>query len=324
MEGVVIIADPKGKGYAFAKRIYELMKSREHRNFDISLADLEITDFPDSEYKIKISDNIRRKICFFIHDPNKDARQWHSELHLALQAIRDSSPHEITTVFPYMRFSRQERKDESRVGVSAKAIADLLSFYGSSAMGVDFHASQIQQYSDTPFDHLYSFPVLIKHLEEHHPGLLKNLVVVSPDAGGATRAQALTNRLLKRGHSLGNPAFCYKRRDSDESIKEVKLMGEVEGKNCLIVDDIIGTGGTMIEAASVLKKSGAERIMIYGTHGFFIGGDMGKFDVFEKVIVSDTLYVEPRENFEILSLTELFEEAICRTALGESLSSLFR
>jgi ribose-phosphate pyrophosphokinase len=319
----VIIADPEGKGYGFAKGVYERAKDIGGRNFALGFYDLEKIRFRDGEFKIKISKNIREHNCFYIHDSNKGAAEWFLDLGLTLEALRSSSADKVNLILPYMRFARQERKDESRVSVAAKLIADVVSLYSDRGLTVDLHAPQITQYFNrrVPFDNLYSFPELVGYLRVNQSDLLENLVVVSPDAGGADRAAYLRNRLKREGVDVGL-AICHKERCNNGEIEDVIVIGNVKGKNCLMVDDIIDSGGTMVKGCSALKGQGAEKVYAYGTHGLFTEGSDG-FGCLEKVIVSDTLHVEPFENLEILSLVNLFGEAVYRTIEGESLSSLF-
>jgi len=322
MTGAVILAERNSKGFDFAKRIYDLVAKNDGRKFSLTLADIERTGFKDGEYKLRVTHNIRQKHCFFVHDGSKEPSLWVSDLLFTLQAMRSSSPREINVVFPYFRFARQDRKDASRVGVSAKAVADVVSMYADRGMTVDLHAPQIQEYFKVPFDNLESFPVLAQHLHLRHPSFLKDLVVVSPDPGGAKRAEHLQKRFGKMGVQT-DLAICYKRRSKDNEIGEIKLMGDVKEKNCLIVDDIIDTGETFVQACSVLHNSGARKVMGYGTHGLFSDGDE-KFGCFEKIFVSDSFFREIKsENIERISLVELFGEAIYRTYVGESLSVLF-
>lgn len=322
MEEVAIIADPQGKSYDFAKGIYTFLKSRENKDFSVCpLVDVEIINFRDGEFKVKISKNIRRKKCFFIFDSNKEPSRWLAELTFTLQAIASSSSEEINIIFPYFRFARQDRKDESRVSVNAKAVAEIISMYATRGLTVDLHAPQIQEYFKIPFDNLYSFPILINYLEANHKQIFENLVVVSPDLGGGKRADALVKGLIKRGIKA-EVALGYKRREKDNEVSKIMIIGDVKDKNCLIVDDIIDTGNTIVRTAEVLKENGAKKVFVYGTHGLFTEG-IEKFNVFDKVIVSDSLNNEAKKNLEIVSLTDLFGEAIYRTIIGKSLSELF-
>ena len=321
MVETVIIADSKGKNYAFARKIYEYLLEIERRDFPVKLTDVEKVDFKDTEFKLLIKDNIRRRKCFFIHDSNKAPCQWYTELNFVLEAMTFSDPAEITAILPYTRFARQERKDESRVSVNAKALANMVSTYATRGMTVDLHNPAMQSYFNRPFDNLYSFPALIEHFQKNHPSLLEDLVVISPDVGGGKRAEALVKRLAKKGISA-ELAFAHKSRKNDNEVGKMLILGDVKDKNCLVLDDIIDTGGTIVKAGDALKEKGAKRLYAYGAHGLFTAGT-GMFSVYDKVFTSDTIYHEPSDKIEVVSLVPLFGEAIYRTVIGESLSVLF-
>ena len=319
MEEIILIADSKGKGYEFAKGIYEYL--RQKKDFSVSLIDIEVSKFKDGEFKVRIIDNVRRKKCFLIFDSNEEPCKWLTELIFTLEAMTFSSPEEINIILPYTRFARQDRKEASRVSVNSKAMADIISLYATRGMTVDLHTPQIQEYFSIPFDNLYSFPSLINFLRKKYPEILDNLVIVSPDLGGGKRAEGLVKRLANRGIK-SEIAFGHKTREKDNEVARTIIIGNVEGKNCLIIDDIIDTGNTLIKTAQALKEKGARKIFAYGTHGLFTEG-IEKFSVFDKILVSDTLKNEAKNNLEIVSLVNLFGEAIYRTVLGESLSVLF-
>lgn len=321
MEEVAIIADSKGKGFYFAKGVYNYLKSKEGNGFSVFLADIERTVFRDGEVKLRILENIRNKKCFLIHDSNKPPYEWFTELVFKLQAMGFSSPKEVNVVMPYMRFARQDRKDESRVSVNAKALADVISLYADRGMTVDLHTPQIQEYFSIPMDNLYSLTSLLNYLQKNHPDFLQDLVIVSPDLGGGKRADYLVKRLAERGINA-DVAFGHKRREKANEVEQIVIIGNTAGKNCLIVDDIIDTGNTMIKTAQKLKELGAKRVFCYGTHGLFSDG-IAKFSVFDRVFVSDTLKAPESDKIEVVSLINLFGEAIYRTATGQSLSVLF-
>lgn len=321
MDGAVILADSSERGFGFARDVYDYIKRKEDRKFSVDLADIQRTAFLDGEYKIKISHNIRRKKVFFIHDGNKDACRWITDLLFVLEAMTFSSPDEVNVVLPYTRFARQDRKDESRVSVNAKAVADIISLYADRGMTIDLHMPQIQEYFKIPFDNLKTAPILVDYLLRKQGGLLSDFVIVSPDSGGGKRVESVQKTLAKHG-VIVDMAVCYKKRIGENNVGEVKVMGDVSGKNCLIVDDIADTGGTLIKTAEVLKDAGARNIMAYCTHGLFTKG-FEKFNILDKMIVSDSLFNLPQENLEIISLVDVFGEAIYRTFLGQSLSVLF-
>tara|TARA_Y100000310_G_scaffold341008_1_gene438738 strand:+ start:70 stop:1041 length:972 start_codon:yes stop_codon:yes gene_type:complete len=319
---VVILSDSGGKGYDFARGVYNCVLEKEDRDFHVHLVDVVRKTFPDTEYRMRIAENIRSKTCVFIHDPNKDAAVWFTDLALTLDAIKFSAPKAVSVVMPYMRFSRQDRKDESRVSLSAKCVAELISRYADRAMVVDLHASQVQGFFGKSVDNLYSRPVIVDYLVKNHEGLLENMVVVSPDIGGAARGRSFQSALILAGHDV-DMAICDKKKDNKGRVVGVDIFGEVKGRNCLMMDDIIGTGGTMIETREGLLERGAKKVMAYGTHGFFSRG-YEKFKDFDIVMVGDTRYVEPQENLEIITMQNLFGEAVYRNLVGKSLSSLFQ
>jgi ribose-phosphate pyrophosphokinase len=321
MEEVAIIADFEGKGFDFAKGVYNYLKSKENREFSVSLINVQRAVFRDGEVKLKIADNVRNKKCFLIHDSNKHPFEWFTELVFELEAMGFSSPKEVNIVLPYTRFARQDRKDESRVSVNAKALADVVSLYADRGMTVDLHTPQIQEYFQIPYDNLYSLTSLLNHLQKKHPDFLKDIVIVSPDLGGGKRAEYFVKRLHERGITA-DVAFGHKTREKDNEVAKNVIIGEVEGKNCLVIDDIIDTGNTMAKTAEKLREKGANKIFAYGTHGLFTEG-LEKFKVFDRIFVSDTLQTPRADNIEIVSLINLFGEAIFRTATGQSLSDLF-
>jgi ribose-phosphate pyrophosphokinase len=316
-----IIADPEGGGFEFAKGIYDYILQKEERNFPLLMRHLSKTRFRDGESKLKISENVRQHACYLIHDPNKKPDEWVADLLFSLECLSSSSPAEIVVVFPYMRFARQDRKDESRVVVSSKAIVDVLSRYADRALAVDLHAAQIPEYGTIPFDNLHSFPVLIDHLINNHRDSLENLALVSPDVGGGKRVEAFAKALARKGFDAGI-ALGHKSRVKDNEVEKITIIGEVAGKDCLILDDMIDTGGTVVSAAEGLRERGARKVMAYGTHGLFSSG-IEKFKVLDQVMTTDTLNLGSLDEIEVISVRKLFGEAIYRTIVGESLSDLF-
>lgn len=321
MKEVVILADAEGKGYDFAKGIDSYIRSKRERNFPVYLTPFSTTRFKDGEFKIRLSSNVREKECFLIYDPNQHPERWLAFLVPALSAIKYSSPLSITIIFPYLRFSRQDRKDESRVNVTAADIASMVEPYIDRGVTVDLHSPQIQSFYRKPFDNLYSFPTLMHHLKNKHPALLEDIVIVSPDAGGAKRAEAVVKRLTQQGIEAAL-VVGYKTRRKANEVEKVEITGNVEAKNCLLIDDIIDTGDTMEKTGRTLREKGAKKLIVYGTHGLFTEG-IQKFSIFDRVMVSDTLKHTMLENLEVVSLIDLFGEAIYRTVMGQSLSALF-
>lgn len=212
----------------FALGVYKIL---EDRNFDLN--SIYRHNFPDKEFKIKITKNVRKHECFFIHDSNHNPSEWWVELHQVSEALYNSSADEITVVLPYLRFSRQDRKDESRVPQSAKAVADIVKLYANRALTIDVHSPQIGPTYDI-FDNLYSYFIVIDHLKKYHPNILEDLVVISPDAGGTKRVEAFRKRLLYRGFD-SDSAFGHKSKSKEGEVVEFKLAGDVRGKNAFLL-----------------------------------------------------------------------------------------
>jgi ribose-phosphate pyrophosphokinase len=324
MEGAVIAADPSEKGYNFARGVYEFIRNKEERKFSLDFADIRKTTFKDGEFKLKIVRNIREHRVYLIHDPNMEANKYLSNLWLTLQGAASSSPSKMTVVLPYMRYSRQDRKDESRVSVNAKAICDVMAMYAQGAISIDLHAPQIQEYppSNFSFDNLSSAPVVAEHLERNHKSLLEKLTLVSPDLGGGKRLEIYEKALVKKKHNphlaLGHKKGNRKRQE----VEEVIIIGDVEGRDCLIIDDIIDTGSTMVQTEKKLRKKGAKSVWAYGTFGLFTSG-IEMFKDFDGLMTSDVMNTKNHKTLEVISLVGLFGEAIYRSHVGESLSSLF-
>ncbi len=319
-KGVVIIANPSEKGYGFSKGVHDYIISKKERNFDIDIDNVIKTKFKDGEYKVKIEKNLRGRRCFYIHDPNINAVEWVSDLLFTLNAIKYASPSEINVIFPYFRYARQDRKDESRVSVNAKAIAGVVDSYAHRAMSLDIHSPTEQGFFNVPFDDLKSSPVVVDYFKKNHRSILENLVLISPDVGGGKRVDAF-GKILAREDIEAEIAMCYKRRSKENEVEEIIVVGEVKGKDCLIIDDILDTGGTIDKTAGSLIKEGAKSVNAYCTFGLFNGKK--KFDNIGKLFVSDAFGVNNKINCEKIGMVNLFGEAIYRTIMGESLSSLF-
>ncbi|VVB77796.1 Ribose-phosphate pyrophosphokinase [uncultured archaeon] len=312
-----LLADPQGYGWEFAKGISQELK-KGNNGFELNKID--IKRFKDGEIKPKIELNVRKRNCYFIHNPNSRPADWFLELCLINQGLKKSSAQEIINVFPYLKFSRQDRKDESRVPISASVVADVISLYADRVLTIDFHNSSIDGFYTVPVDNLSSYPVVIKHLKENHPKILENLVIMSTDAGGAPRAKAFAKKL-----GITEVAVGYKSRERANEVESFKILGDIKDKNVFIVDDMVDTGGTLIKACEYAKNAGALKTYGYCTHGLFTEGVKKVTDCFDLFFVGDTLKLPetPGKNVEIISFIPLFAEAIYRTSEGESLSELF-
>jgi ribose-phosphate pyrophosphokinase len=285
------------------------------------LGDCTISRFSDGELRIKINENIRGADVFIVQ-PTFSPGDNLMELLIMTDAAKRASAKRITAVIPYFGYSRQERKDQPRVPISAKLVANLITVAGANrVLTLDLHAEPIQGFFDIPVDHLYASPVLISHFVRLK---LKDLVVVSPDTGGVPRARAFAKR-------LGNDtplAIIDKRRPGPNRIEILNVVGDVTGKNCLIVDDIMDTARTISEVAIILKKNGARDIYACATHGVLSGGaiDSLKRSPIKELVLSNTIPLTPEKRIakiKVLSIAKLLAEAIRRIHQEKSVSSLF-
>jgi len=315
MERFSIIADPNGPGWKFAESIFNELRTMSEQ-FELNKVD--IKEFRDGEIKPIIKDNVRGKKCFFIHDSNKNPGRWFLELCLVNQALKKSSACEIVDVLPYFKFARQDRKDEPRVPINAEIVADVIELYADGVLTLDVHNPAIDGFFKIRFDNLYSFATVEKYFKDKSKIDFSNVVIMSPDAGGAARAAAFAKRMNIKEVVVG-----YKVRKEAGEIEELRISGDVEGKDVFIVDDIIDSGNTLIKASQTAKQNGAKRIYVYCTHALFTKGIEYLAPHFDKLFVSDTLSKVNHEKVEIISFTHLFAEAINRMSQGMSLSALF-
>jgi ribose-phosphate pyrophosphokinase len=286
------------------------------------LGDAEVRDFSDGETWVKINENIRGDDIFVIQSTNAPARNI-MELLVMLDALRRSSPRRVTAVVPYFGYARQDRKDQARVPITAKLMANLITTAGADRMlTMDLHSAQIQGFFDIPFDHLFASPVFVDQVRSVCPS---DLVVVAPDIGSVKMARAYATRLE------APLALIDKRRPRHDEIEVMNVIGEVEGKNLVIFDDIISTGSTLMKAARALKSRGARGIMACVTHAVFSGQivEMLEKSDISKLYVTNTIYQDPAafaarsSKIEVLSVARILGEAIHRIHQEESLSSLF-
>jgi len=321
---VCIIGNLNSDYNYFIHDVYK--KVKEKLEDKVQLVDIEIKKFRDKEIKVKIKNNVREKICFYIHDCSLEPNDWFLQLAFINYALKNSSAGKIIDVIPYLYFSRQDRKDESRVAINARVVADVISLYADRIITCDLHSPQIQGFYSIPLDNLYSFPYAIDQMlkdDETKQELVDGLAIMSPDAGGVKRAEAFLKRLSKKINKEIGLVIGYKQRPKEGEISDYRILGNVEEKNVLIVDDIIDSGNTLINAAEELRKNGARKIFAYATHGLFTEG-YEKLKEFDKIFVSNTKPQKNKgENIKIVDLTDLFAEAIYRISVGESLSSMF-
>ncbi|MBN1552156.1 ribose-phosphate pyrophosphokinase [bacterium] len=284
---------------------------------------IEINRFADGEIFIQIQENIRGKDVFLVQPTSSPANDNLMELLIMIDAAQRASADRITVVLPYYGYARQDRKDKPRVPITARLVADLLTAAGANrVLTMDLHAGQIQGFFKIPVDHLYATPVFLDYLESKH--YVSDLIVVSPDAGGVERAKFLAKCL---GSEL---AVADKRRERANVAESIRIIGNVQNKNALIIDDIIDTAGTLMKAIAALKEAGAKRIIACGTHGVFSGPALERIetsDHLDEVITTNT--IRPTEDvikckkIMVLSIAPLLAEAIKRTHHETSISSLF-
>ena len=299
---------------ALAKRISEYL--------NIPLGHVKISPFPDGELLVKLEEDVRGRDVFLIQSTCEPVNENLMELLVFLDCARRASAERITAVIPYFGYARQDRKDEGRVPITAKLVANLISTAGAHRVLVmDLHAAQVQGFFDIPVDNLVSEPVLSKHFAKLN---LENLTVVSPDVGNVKRARAYAQRLG------GDLAIINKRRISGTDAEMGRVIGNVEGRNVLMVDDMISTAGTVASAAQLVKENGALRIIVGATHPVLVGQAVERLSAapIEKIIVTDTIPVGADKtaalpNLQVLSIAQLMGEAIRRIHNNESVSSLF-
>ena len=288
----------------------------------VKLADAVIRNFSDGEIFVKINENIRGEDIFIIQSTSPPVNDNLMELLITIDAARRASAKRITAVIPYFGYARQDRKDEGRTAISAKLIANLITSAGvNRVVTTDLHAGQIQGFFDIPLDNLFSVNELIKDMKEKTIG--KNLAIVSPDVGGVVRARAFAKRI---NASL---VIIDKRRERAGESEVMNIIGEVENKTCILLDDIVDSGGTLCNAAKALKDNGAKEIYSYIVHGVLSGDALKKIENSEikELVLTDSIEVSENikniKNIRHISIAPLMGEAIKRINSDSSVSALF-
>ena len=285
----------------------------------LPLGSVTIHRFADGEIFVRIDENVRGRDLFIIQSTPAPADTI-MELLLLIDAARRASAARIAAVIPYFGYARQDRKDQPRVAIGAKLVANMIASAGADrVLSVDFHQHQIQGFFDIPVDHLYAAPVFTRYFREKH---LTNLVVVSPDVGSAKMARGFAKRL---DATMG---IIDKRRPAANVAEVMNVIGEVDGKDCLLTDDMIDTAGTMAEAANALKARGARDVYACASHALLSGPAVERLAnaPFKEIVVTNTVPVPPEKRFPaltVLSVAELIGRAIRYTHSNESVSSLF-
>jgi len=290
-------------------------------HLNIPLGDAFVGRFSDGEIHVQINENVRGKDVFLFQTGSAPVNRNLLELLIMIDALKRASAGRITAVFPYFCYARQDRKVQPRVPITSKLVADLLTAAGANRLlTVDLHAGQIQGFFNIPVDHLFAEPVLIDYLKKK---TFNSLVVISPDAGGVERARAIAKKLKS---SL---AIIDKRRDAPNVAKVMNIIGDVNGKDVIIIDDIIDTAGTLIQAVNALVKNGAKRVFASCTHPILSGPAMERISgskELEEVIVTNTIQLKDSKKIpkvKILSIAGLLAKAINNIHTGQSVSSLF-
>ncbi len=289
---------------------------------ETSLGKCDVRRFADQEIFVEIQENVRGEDVFILQSTSYPANDHLMEMLIMIDAVRRSSARRITAVLPYFGYARQDRKAGPRTPISAKLVANLIAEAGADrVLTLDLHAGQIQGFFDIPTDNLFAIPVMSRDVKANYK--IDNVMVVSPDVGGVVRARALARR-------LDAPlAIVDKRRDKPGESEVMNVIGDVNGKDCLLVDDIIDSGGTLCNAADALLANGATSVTAYISHGVLSGGAVARITsskLKELVITSSiepTSAVDNAHNIRVISIADLIGEAINRTALEQSVSSLF-
>ena len=289
---------------------------------EIPLTDASVRRFADEEVFVEIHENVRGEDVFVLQSTSFPANDNLMELLICIDALKRASARRITAVVPYFGYARQDRKPGPRTPISAKLVANLITQAGADrVLAVDLHAGQIQGFFDIPTDNLFATPVIEQDIRQHYD--VEDLLIVSPDVGGVVRARSLAGRL---GADI---AIVDKRRPKAGVSEVMNIIGDVEGRRCIIFDDIIDSGGTLCNAAAALKDQGAKEVSAYITHGVLSGKAVERISnsVLKELVVTDSIDVTAKvaagKNIRSLSVAPLLGEAIRRIANDESVSKLF-
>jgi len=303
----------------FSGRANRALAEKITQHLNIQLGQISIKDFSDGEIWVRFEENIRGQDVFIVQPTFSPATNL-LELLIMIDAAKRASADRVTAVIPYFGYARQDRKDQPRVSITAKLVANLISTAGADrVLTLDLHAAQIQGFFDIPLDNLYSSPIFTEYFEKSK---IKNVVVVSPDIGGIGMARAYAKRLQFP------IAMLDKRRPKHNEAEMTHVIGDIAGKNILIFDDIVDTANTLVKAVEVLRKNGARKILVACTHAILSGDAMDKIQAspISKLIVTDTVPLTSKkviDKIEIVSVANLLAESIKRIHYNESISNLF-
>lgn len=291
-------------------------------HLNIPLCRAQVRRFADQEIWVEILENVRGQDTFVVQSTSAPANDHLMELLIMIDALRRASARRITAVIPYFGYARQDRKQGPRTPISAKLVSNLITRAGADrVLTVDLHAGQVQGFFDIPTDNLFAAPVIVADIKSHLN--LKNVMVVSPDVGGVVRARALAKR-------IDAPlAIVDKRRERAGDSEVMNIIGDVDGHNCILIDDIVDSGGTLCNAADALLAAGAGSVYAYITHGVLSGAAAERIAAskLKELVITDTIRpspsIEAAHNIRVIPIGHLIGEAIARTAKEESVSSLF-
>ena len=287
----------------------------------VKLGDATVSSFSDGEIRVRVEQNVRGADVFVVQSSCEPVNDSLMELLIMIDALKRSSANRITAVIPYFGYARQDRKDQPRVPISAKLVADLISTAGTDrVLTMDLHAGQIQGFFNVPVDHLYALPVLLDYITKKK---VSDLVIVSPDAGGVERARAFAKRLQ------ANLAIIDKRREGPNQTQIMNIIGDVQGKSALLLDDMIDTAGTIVQGAQACADKGARQVWTACTHAVLSGPALERLQqsCLTQVVVTNTIPLRGKDQIctklHQLSVAPLLGEAIRRIHEDESVSSLF-
>ena len=297
------------------------------QNLGIQLTQASMRRFADNEVFVEILENVRGEDTFVIQPTSAPVNDSLMELLISLDALRRASARRITAVIPYFGYARQDRKTGPRTPITAKLVSNLITEAGADrVLTLDLHAGQIQGFFDIPVDNLYVAPVFARHIRDNfsvHGKLPDNITVVSPDVGGVVRARAMAKRLD------ADLAIIDKRREKAGESEVMNIIGDVDGRICLMIDDIVDSAGTLCNAATALMKAGAKSVEAYCTHGVLTEGAVNRVDssVLSSLVVTDsiapTAEVQTSKKIKVLTTAPLLAEAVVRISQERSVSSLF-
>ena len=299
-----------------------ILANQISKELKVKTIDVTVTRFSDQEVFVEINENIRGKNIFVIQSTSMPANDHIMELLITIDALKRASANTVTAVIPYFGYARQDRKVGPRTPISAKLVADVLTTAGiDRLLTIDLHAGQIQGFFDIPVDNLYAAPVITKDIIENYKD--KDLVVISPDVGGVVRARGIAKRIN------GDLAIVDKRRDKANESEVMNIIGDINNRDCIIVDDIVDTAGTLCNAAEALINEGAKSVSAYITHGVLSGPAIERIQKskLKELVITDSIaptkLILDASNIRILNLAPLIAEAIRRISSDSSVSSLF-